>query len=126
MASAEETMRGLYAALDAGDMETFVNAIDDDVVARVHGSNPHAGEYAGKQTVLAWMQRAMSTMEESRTIEKFVASGDTVVVIGQETITAIETGKSGSGAFVHHWVVRDGKIVEYEDFETAGAEIWDS
>lgn len=125
MASAEETMRSLYAALDSGDVDTFVTAIADDVVAKIHGSNPHAGEYVGKGAVLEMMGSAMSTMEESRTIEKYVASGDSVVVMGQETLTATSTGKSDRGAFAHHWVVRDGQIVEFEDFETAGSGIWE-
>jgi len=46
----------LYGALDAGDLDTILAALDPDVVLHVPGTQPLAGEHRGREAVLGFVQ----------------------------------------------------------------------
>ena len=56
----------------------------------------------------------------------FAAGPDTVFVLGHYDRTVIKTGKPANSDFVHVFVIRDGKIASYREFQdTAGlADAW--
>src|SRR5262245_38721432 len=90
----EDLTRRIYADEAAGNHDTLIDALADDVVLILNGSSPHAGKYAGKAALLEAMGRASKAIiEESRTIDKLLSNEDTVVVIGREEFTVVPTGK---------------------------------
>jgi hypothetical protein len=48
--------------------------------------------------------------------EELVGSGEHVVAFGTYSGRFNATGKSMRARFVHHWTVRDGRVVRFEQF----------
>lgn len=125
MASNRDLLVGLYEQLDRGDPSGWLDALADDVVLRIHGPAPHAGETNGKAELLQLMgEIAPSRDGEELRPESFIGDGDEMVVLGTESWTYVPTGKSTEARFAHHYRFSDGKIALFEDFEPAGADVY--
>jgi ketosteroid isomerase-like protein len=48
--------------------------------------------------------------------EELVGIGEHIIAFGTYTGTFTATGKFMSARFVHHWTVRDGRVVHFEQF----------
>jgi ketosteroid isomerase-like protein len=83
--SAAEVVKGALDALAARDWDGFANRLHPDVVHRTPGiPEPILGRYA---FVLLSQQAVARTPDVSFEIERLVAEGDTVVVVGEWTFT---------------------------------------
>lgn len=125
MATYKDLLGAAYQKLDDGDPSAWVAALDDEVLLRVHGPAPHAGEIKGKEALLELMGEITPTRDDEKLVpELFVEDGDELVVLGTESWTYVPTGKSTEARFAHHYTFRQGRIVLFEDFEPAGADVY--
>jgi ketosteroid isomerase-like protein len=117
MTAAVEVVTGALDALRARDWDGFARRLHPDVVHRTPGvPEPILGREA---FVMLSRQAVARTPDVVFEIERLVADGDTVVVIGEWTYT----GKAGRvrQPSVSVVDVRDGKI--WRDLEYVGLEI---
>jgi hypothetical protein len=94
-----------YAAFAAGDLETAMNNVDDNVEWVVPGNSTVSGTYRGKAEVTGMLMK-MAEKSFTSAPSRFLADGDVVVVLTQVTVGA----ESAPQADV--WTFRDGKIVK--------------
>lgn len=112
-----DTVKRLYAAFGAADMQTVLGMLDARVGWSVPGSAPWSGEGSGLEHVGRFFQTfgaaaALQTFEP----RSFVADGDTVVVMGYEEGTARSTGRGWKTHFTHVFTVADGKITAHREY----------
>jgi uncharacterized protein len=102
-----EVIRRGYEAFMAGDGETIMSLVDDDVEWIQPGDSAVSGTFHGKAEFGEYLQR-LATKGVTVEVERLISDGDTVVAL-----TTVRVGdESGHDADV--FTVRDGKIVRGE------------
>jgi ketosteroid isomerase-like protein len=108
----EELLRQGFDALSKGDIETFAARLADDVVLHFPGRGPLAGDYRGKDQVLAtWAKQAELTGGTFHLeLHDILANDEHAVAL---TVARAERGgrtwQENTVAVFH---IRDGKVSE--------------
>jgi ketosteroid isomerase-like protein len=110
---------------EQGDMDGVFARLDDDVEwGEPHGYFVAPGGVRGKAAVAEALSRYPELWGEfALAPDEFIASGEVVIVLGNEGGTASATGRKFSGRFANVWRVRDGKAYAFEAFADT-AMIW--
>ncbi|HVM10914.1 MAG TPA: nuclear transport factor 2 family protein [Actinomycetota bacterium] len=108
----EDLARGASEALAKGDMETFLDFHSDDVVVRVQGRNPSAGEFRGREEILRSAEQLTSLLDEPPTWETHdvMAGDDHAIVLGTQRF--VRGGKTLEDHQVVIAHIREGKANE--------------
>jgi hypothetical protein len=113
-----DIVRQGYAAFGRGDVQGLLDLLDPQVTWTTPGGAdvPIAGTRRGQAAVGEFFATLSTTFEITRFEPKdFLAQGDKVVVLGDDTSVVKATGKSLEYRWVHVHTVRDGKIVAFEE-----------
>jgi ketosteroid isomerase-like protein len=99
-----EVVKKGYEAFMAGDIETLMSLLDDNIEWIQPGQSAVSGTYHGKGELGEYISRLA---EKSTTVNphRFIADGDTVVVLSETT----SGGEKSQDADV--FTLRDGKLV---------------
>ena len=99
-----EVVKKGYEAFMAGDMETLMSLLDDNIEWIQPGQSAVSGTYHGKGELGDYISRLA---EKSTTVSphRFIADGDTVVVLSETT----SGGEKSQDVDV--FTLRDGKLV---------------
>jgi len=109
----------LYDRLGKGDLETALGLMTDDVTFVVPGPPGigAAGTWRGHNGVRECFARLREAQENQSTdVRKFVAQGNTVVVLLHVIAKARSTGKRFESDLVHFFTLRDARISNLIDF----------
>ncbi len=127
MHEAENTrlVQTAYAAFGRGDIQGVLNTLHDQIVWKpVTGASrqvPMAGERRDKAGVATFFKQVGESIQFSRfEPREFVAQGDRVVALGHYTGKATNGGSMDSD-FVMVFTVKNGKIVEFQEFLDSAA-----
>lgn len=120
MAGVKEFVRSLYDAFDRGDAEKVLGSLHDEVTWNEAEGNPYAdrnpyrspGEVG--EGVFGRLLRDYEGFEVRP--RKILADGDEVVVFGRYSGIRKETGESLDAQFVHHWTVKEGEVVRFQQY----------
>ena len=96
-----------YAAFSAGDLETVMNLLDDDVEWVQPGESAVSGTFHGKAELTEHLGR-LAEKSLMVKLDRLIAEGDTVVALTEVTVG----GETGRDADV--FTVRDGKTVHVQ------------
>jgi uncharacterized protein len=115
-----------YRLFQSGDIRGLLELYHTDAEWSSPESDyvPFSGKFHGKSGIAQFF----TTLGESAQPLRFepvqlIAEGDRVVAIGQATWLAKPTGRSYDTAWVHVFLMRDGKVASFEVFyDTAAAE----
>jgi len=113
-----DIVRQGYAAFGRGDIQALINLLDPQVTWTTPGGAdvPFSGTRRGHAAVGEFFATLANTLEVVRfEPTDFIAQGDKVVVLGDETSIVKATGKSIDFRWVHVHTVRNGKIVALEE-----------
>lgn len=114
-----------YAAFGRGDMDGLLGMLDADISWRTPGPAdlPTAGHWRGPRQVAQFFATMFEIFEMARfEPQTFVADGDRVVVLGEETLVVRASGARIDTRRAHAWTVRAGLVVGFEDYlDTADA-----
>ncbi len=120
-----DTVMALMGAMGAGDMDTLIALMDDEMVWHNEGDSniPWIGPWNGKDEILTFLgifgQNFQTTKWENTDV---LASGDTVAVFGDMNGITTHSGKEiGDFTFALRAKVRDGKVVLWNWFEDSYA-----
>ncbi|MCW2516413.1 MAG: ketosteroid isomerase-like protein [Mycobacterium sp.] len=102
-----EVIKRGYQAFTAGDVETLMNLFDDNVEWVQPGESAISGTYHGKGELGEYLAR-LGEKSPSIAPHRFIADGDTVVVLGEATVG----GETSQGVEV--FTLRNGKTVRVE------------
>ena len=106
-------LRRVYEAAGTGDLRPLFDVLADDVTWRDSSLGPLAGEYHGKDEVLAFFGKMMEVYAGTLRLEvhDILASDDHGVVLTRER------GKTAGGPVswtgTHIWTFRDGRCTEF-------------
>lgn len=110
-----ERSQALYEAFGRGDIPTVLASLDPDVEWIEAEGGPYPGTSRSPDAVLQNVFMRLRTEWDGFTVtpHQFVASDDTVVMIGEYGGTYKATGKSIHIPVVHVWTLRDGKATRF-------------
>ena len=118
-------VKDAYEAFGRGDVQTLLSYFDDTILWKpVYGAAPHvptAGERRGKAAVGEFFRIVSEQVNFLRFEPKeFVAQGDKVVAIGHY-VAQVPTGRGFESDFVMVFTLRDGKVVQFQEFSDSAA-----
>ena len=107
-----------YAASARGDLDGMVADFAPDVEWIEMAGFPYAGTYRGADEIRAGVFGRIGTdwTGYQAVPEEIIGSGEHVVAFGSYSGTYTATGRPMRARFVHHWTVRDGAVVRFEQF----------
>lgn len=115
-----QLIKDMYATIGRGDMDGLRGFLADDVDWLSVGSPadfPLAGQKNGAQAVVDYFTLAEHLVEVQSFVQhEFIALGETVVVLGAESVIIKETGKGWDTDWVHIYTIQSGKIVRQREF----------
>jgi uncharacterized protein len=121
-----DIIRGVYERYTAGDLDSIIESVADDVVWRSVGPPERlrfAKVYQGRDGVRAFFQALTEDWELiSYKVNEFIAQGDRVVALTDACLCHKGTGKIIATSIADVFRLRDGRIVDFcEFFDSAAA-----
>ena len=79
---------------------------------------PYAGTFVGLDAITHNVFERLSSewLDYNASAEHFVSEGEDVVVLGVYSGTYRKTGRYMEARFAHHWTLRDGKVVSFQQY----------
>jgi ketosteroid isomerase-like protein len=114
-----EIVKRGYEAFGRGDIEGLLALFDENIDWTTPGPPevPFSGQRRGRAAVGEFFRLLADTLDFQRFEPKeFVAQGDTVIVLGEDTSTLKSTSTVLDFEFAHVFRVRDGKIVWFKEY----------
>ncbi len=114
-----DVIRRGYDAFGRGDIDALLELFDQQIVWVTPG--PPELETSGKRNgpqEVAGFFAAVNRLFDIQRFEprEFIAQGDSIVVIGSETVVARSTGKIVELDWAHVFKMRNGKVVAVQEF----------
>jgi ketosteroid isomerase-like protein len=111
-------VRRQYLASAAGDLEALRSTLAPDVEWTEMAGFPLAGTYRTPEGVTANVMERLAAEWDGWAAhdDSYVVDGENVVVLARYTATNRATGKPLAVRVAHHFVVRGGLIVRFEQF----------
>jgi uncharacterized protein len=122
-----ELVRSAYGAFRRGDIPAVLGLFAEDIAWHVPGRSPLSGDYRGQEEVVGFFSRAMELSGGTLSVEPDEILGDGERVVALTTVSAERNGRFWSSPEVHVWRVRDGRAVqftEYQGDQQAEDEFW--
>ena len=113
-----DVVRRQYLASAAGDLEALRTTLAPDVEWTEMAGFPLAGTYRTPSGVTSNVMERLAADWDDWTAhdDDYIAAGENVVVLARYTATNKATGRHINVRVAHHFVVRGGKIVRFEQF----------
>ncbi|WP_328825878.1 nuclear transport factor 2 family protein [Streptomyces sp. NBC_00252] len=113
-----DVVRRQYLASAAGDLEALRATLAPDVEWTEMAGFPLAGTYRTPDGVTEGVMEKLGQDWDGWTAhdDTYVVDGENVVVLARYTATNKATGKQIDVRVAHHFVVRAGHIVRFEQF----------
>lgn len=114
-----EIVKRAYELFGQGDIASFVNLLDEQVEWFSPGPSelPQAGRRHGREAVAAFFTVLDRSYEIQRfEPSRFITDGDTVVVLGTDTVRVKATGSVLDEEWAHVFTVANGRIVRFHEY----------
>jgi ketosteroid isomerase-like protein len=113
-----DVVRRQYLASAAGDLESLRATLAPDVEWTEMAGFPLAGTHHTPEGVTANVMEKLATEWDdwSAHDDTYVVEGENVVVLARYTARHRTTGKTLAVRVAHHFIVRGGLIVRFEQF----------
>ena len=114
-----------YEKFGSGDIEGLLQLFADDILWQV--PEVENAPFTGVRQGLDETAEFFKQLSENETFTRFeplefIAQNDKVVVLGELAATVTSSGRSYETPWVHIFTVREGKVVEFQEFfDTAAA-----
>jgi ketosteroid isomerase-like protein len=114
-----ELVKGLYAAFKRGDIQPWLDAMTEESTWELVGPTeiPLCGLRKGKKQILDFLQTLVTTLEVKNSVQhRFIAEGDTIIVLGYVHSMVKATGIDFKSDYVHILTVKNGILLSYREF----------
>jgi len=113
-----DVVRRQYLASAAGDLEALRATLAPDVEWTEMAGFPLAGTYRTPEGVTAGVMESLARDWDDWTAhdDTYITQGESVVVLARYTAVNKATGKQLNVRVAHHFTVRGGQIVRFEQF----------
>ena len=119
-----KVVQDAYASFGRGDVQALLNDLDEQVEWHLPGEGliPQAGTYHGRDGVARFFQILDQTTEFSAfEPRQFIAQDDRVIALGWYQGKAKATGRSFESNWAMSFVLRDGKVLKFQEYTDTGA-----
>jgi ketosteroid isomerase-like protein len=121
-----QVVKDAYAAFFRGDIPGVLAMVAEDVewqgVKGAEGVVPHAGTRRGRAQVEEFFALlAGNTRFKTFQPKEFIASEDSVAVVGYYEATIMTTGRHVASDWVMTFTIKDGKITQFREFTDSAA-----
>src|SRR4051794_26229179 len=115
---AADVVRRQYVASARGDLEALRATLADDVEWTEMAGFPLAGTYRTPDGVTTNVMEVLAREWDDWVAhdDTYVVNGENVVVLARYTGANKSTGRHINARVAHHFIVRSGKIVRFEQF----------
>jgi ketosteroid isomerase-like protein len=113
-----------YQMFQRGDIRNLLERYHDDAewIEPEGEYVPFAGSHHGKAGIARFFEMLNEATQPLRFEPKeFIAEGDKVVVSGESTWLAKQTGRTYDSPWVHVFTVRDGKVARFVNYHDTAA-----
>ena len=110
-------IRSGYEAFARGDYPGAFEVFHPDIKWHVPGQGPLSGDYTGHGEVQGFFQRTMELSQGKFHIDISNMHEDGDLVVTLCTVHAERNGVPASFPEVHVWRVKDGKAVEFREYQ---------
>ena len=116
------TIKNIYAAFNRGDIEAVLAAVELDAEWVNYGpaSVPYFGNFTGRMPDF-FQAIGLSTTGGNVKIDRYLESGDSVVVEGRYTANVKATGALINAPIIHVFTLRNGKISSWRGYGDTAA-----
>ncbi|MGW6918373.1 nuclear transport factor 2 family protein [Kitasatospora sp. NPDC054939] len=113
-----DVVRRQYLASARGDLAALRSTLADDVEWTEMAGFPLAGTYRTPKGVTSGVMERLAADWDAWTAhdDTYVVDGENVVVLARYTATNRATGRPLAVRVAHHFTVRGGRIVRFEQF----------
>ena len=113
-----DVVRRQYLASAHGDLEALRATLADDVEWTEMAGFPLAGTYRTPNGVTSAVMERLAEEWDDWTAhdDTYIADGENVVVLARYSATNKATGRDIDVRVAHHFIVRGGRIVRFEQF----------
>ena len=121
-----QVVKDAYAAFFRGDIAGVLALVAEDVdwqgVKGTEGVVPQAGARRGRSQVEEFFALlAGNTQFKTFEPKQFIASDDSVAVVGYYEATILTTGRHVASDWVMTFTIKDGKITQFREFTDSAA-----
>jgi ketosteroid isomerase-like protein len=111
-------VRRQYLAAATGDLETLKETLAADVEWTEMAGFPLGGTYRGPEAVVTGVLARLASDWDGFAAhdDTYITDGEDVVVLARYTGRHRESGRELNVRVAHHYAVRGGKIVRFEQF----------
>ena len=115
MANHLDSIKNVYAAFAQGDIPSVLSVLAPNASWTEAEGFPYGGTYIGADAVLQNVFMKIGTEWEafSAITHELIASGDTVIALGEYCGTYRATGKSFKAPMVHVWKFAGEKVISF-------------
>jgi len=112
-----ETLRNAYEALNHGDIEGALAALDERAEWSEHSDLPEAGVYRGREAIRTFLEQFLESWRDFHQETEELIPGESCVLI---MLRSHQRGK-GSGIavearYAHLWTMEDGRGVRVDAY----------
>ncbi|MDC0739332.1 nuclear transport factor 2 family protein [Cognatishimia sp. SS12] len=113
-----EMIKAHYDASARGDLAAMLAPLGPQTRWTEMAGFPCAGTYIGPEAVVAGVFEVLGRDWEGFgfTLERLIDGGETIVGVGTYAGTYRQTGKHMSARVTHVWDLKDGTVVNFEQF----------
>ncbi|HEV7509970.1 MAG TPA: nuclear transport factor 2 family protein [Thermoanaerobaculia bacterium] len=111
-----EVIERLYDAFARRDVPEIMSRLTPEVEVTQSTELPWGGAYKGPEQFGHFFRNLTQNVNSKLVFERFLDSGDHVVVIGRTQGTVVATGHPFDVPIVHLWRVREGKVVSFNPY----------
>jgi uncharacterized protein len=117
-----ETVRRSYDALNEGDVDAALEALDRDAVWRDSPELPGGGEFRGLEALGRFLGDFLAEWRDfHQEIEDAVLAGDRVAVVIHLSAVGRSSGIAVDTRYAHVWTMRDSRGVRVDAYRTPEA-----
>jgi uncharacterized protein len=117
------TVRGSYEALNDGDVEAALEALDPNAVWRDSPELPGGGEFRGREELSRFLRDFLAEWRDfNQRIDDAIREGDRVAIVIHLRATGRASGIEVDTRYAHLWTMRDGigvRVDAYRDPDEA-------
>jgi hypothetical protein len=117
-----DTLHRSYAALNDGDLDAALEALDVDAVWYESPELPGGDEFQGREAVRDFLRDFLADWREfHQEIEDVVEAGDRFAVLIHLTAVGRMSGVEADTRYAHVWTMRDGRGIKVEGYRDQDA-----
>jgi ketosteroid isomerase-like protein len=110
-------IRKAYEDFAKGDIASVFAVFDAAITWHVPGHSPLSGDFTGHDQVGGFFRRTMELSQGAFSIDVLNVLTDDDLVVVLATVNARRDGVSASFPEVHVWRLRNGKAIEFREYQ---------